>query len=232
MTSRVGLAGSPALALPFGNSLPPPCPTSTCVRDPKIQTLAALPTDTSDPNLVITPYALKRFDLKVRPAGWLIEARDPLSAAQINTARQMASAAGMTIESKNDDPSLSELRDWATAAGMLLALGVLAATVGLIRSEAARDLRTLTATGAPSSTRRSITAATAGALGLLGAWCGVSVAYLVTTAYFRSQLQQRVGQAPVVELILILLGLPLIASLGGWLLAGREPRDIGRQQTE
>ncbi len=37
-----------------------------------------------------------------------------------------------------------------------LALTILAMTVGLIRSEAARDLRTLTATGATSFTRRSL----------------------------------------------------------------------------
>ncbi|MGD0395112.1 MAG: hypothetical protein ABSC41_21020 [Acidimicrobiales bacterium] len=148
--------------------------------DPKIETLTALPRDTSDPNLLITPNALKRFDLKARPAGWLIATRGPLTAAQINTARQMASAVGMTVETKNDDPSLTELREWATAAGFLLALGVPATTVGLIRSEAVRDLRTLTATGAPSSTRRSITAATAGALGMLGAFCGVAVAYIAS----------------------------------------------------
>jgi putative ABC transport system permease protein len=197
-----------------------------------IQTLTSLPTDTSDPNLLITLYALRRFALKVSPAGWLIATSHPLSAAQINTARQMASADGMAIETKNGDPSLVELRFWATAAGILLALGVLATTVGLIRSEAGRDLRTLTAVGAPSSTRRRITAATAGALGILGAFGGVGVAYIVSVAYFRSQLQARVGHVPVVDLVLILVGLPLTASLGGWLLAGREPANIGRQSIE
>jgi putative ABC transport system permease protein len=232
VTSRVGLADSPSLALPFGSSLPPPCPMNTCVSNPTIQTLASLPTDTSDPNLLITPYALKRFALKVSPAGWLIETSHPLSTAQINTARQMANADGMAIETKDDDPSLAELRNWAITAGMLLALGVLATTVGLIRSEAVRDLRTLTAVGAPGSTRRRITAATAGLLGVLGAICGVAVAYIVGVAYFRSQLQARIDQVPAVDLVLILLGLPLAASLGGWLLAGREPANIGRQSIE
>jgi glutamate mutase epsilon subunit len=36
-------------------------------------------------------------------------------------------------------------------------------TIGLIRSETASDLRTLTATGAGSVTRRNLTAVTAGA---------------------------------------------------------------------
>jgi DNA-binding PadR family transcriptional regulator len=45
---------------------------------------------------------------------------------------------------------------------MLLALGILAMTVGLIRGEAAGDLRTLTATGATGTTRRNLAAVTAG----------------------------------------------------------------------
>jgi putative ABC transport system permease protein len=229
VTSRGGLGDAPALALPFGSSLPPPCPPSTCLEHPRIQTLTALPTDTSDPNLLITLSTLRRFDLKLSPAGWLVETTHPLTAAQINTARQMASAAGMVIETKNDDPSLADLRLWATLAGIFLALGVLGTTVGLIRSEAAWDLRSLTAAGAPSRTRRSITAATAGALGVLGALCGVAVAYTVSVAYFRSQLQERLGQVPVIDLLLILVGLPLVAALGGWVLAGREPEGLARQ---
>ena len=39
--------------------------------------------------------------------------------------------------------------------GIALALGILAMSIGLIRSESARDLRTLTAAGAGSMTRRS-----------------------------------------------------------------------------
>jgi hypothetical protein len=47
-------------------------------------------------------------------------------------------------------------------------------TVGLIRSEAAGDLRTHTATGATAITRRTITAATGGALALLGVVLGAA----------------------------------------------------------
>ena len=141
-------------------------------------------------------------------------------------------AAGMTIETKNDDPSLTQLRDSATAAGILLALGVLAATVGLIRSEATRDVRTLTATGASVNTQRNITAATAGALGILGALCGVAVAYLITMTYFRSQLADAWATSLWGDLVLILIAMPLMASIAGWLLAGREPADIGRHRIE
>ena len=78
----------------------------------------------------------------------------------------------MTAETKSSTPGLGEFAAGATALGIVIAFGVLAASVGLIRSETAPDLRTLTATGASSATRRMITAATAAALGLLGAILG------------------------------------------------------------
>ena len=170
--------------------------------------------------------------VQVIVAGWLIQTAKPLTAAQINGARQVAAATGMAIETKNDDPSLNALRNWSTAAGILLALGVLVMTVGLIRSETAGDLRTLTATGASRRTRRTITGATAGALGLLGAVLGTAAAYLAAFAFFRSQLSERMGHPPVLGLTLILIGLPVVAGVGGWLFAGREPQLISRKPIE
>ena len=60
---------------------------------------------------------------------------------------------GAVIETANSFASLNEVLAWAIAAGLLLALGVLAMTVGLIRSETASELRVLTATGASRRTR-------------------------------------------------------------------------------
>ena len=85
------------------------------------------------------------------------------------TPRLGAGAAGMSIESKDDQPTSAEVINWATVFGILVALAVLAMSVGLIRSETASDLRTLAATGASSYTRRALTSATAGSLALLGA---------------------------------------------------------------
>jgi putative ABC transport system permease protein len=141
----------------------------------------------------------------------------------------VAVSSGATTETRSQAPSLAELRNWATAAGILLALSVLAMTVGLIRSETGGDLRTLSATGASSTTRRALTAATAGALGLLGALLGTAVAYLAAIAWFRSSLSTTLSHAPATDLVVILVGLPLAATVGGWLLAGRQPRTITRQ---
>jgi putative ABC transport system permease protein len=231
VTSRPGLAGAPRLALLYGN-FQASNPNIQAVMSPKLQTFSSLPTDTSDPNLLITTYAVHKFKLPVTPAGWVIETPGSLTPLQINTARQTAAAAGMTIETKSDDPPLDELRNDATAAGILLALGVLAMTIGLIRNETEGDLRTLTAVGANRRIRRTLTATTAGAVGLLGALLGTVVAYLDAAVFFGSQLTQRMSHVPVLDLVLILVGLPVVAAAGGWLFAGREPPAIAHQPLE
>ena len=104
-------------------------------------------------------------------------------------------------------------------------------TVGLIRSESAGDLRTLTATGATSRIRRTLTAATAGALALLGALLGVAGAYLALAATYFDDLGY-LGRIPVLSLAVIVVGVPLTAAAAGWLLAGREPSTITRPAFE
>lgn len=113
-----------------------------------------------------------------------------------------------------------------------MALGVLVMTVGLIRGEGASDLRTLTAPGASSRTRRTITGATAGAIGLLGAVLGTAAAAIAAVAWAKSSPSATFGDIPAIDLLLILAGLPTAAAVGGWLLAGREPSNIARQPLE
>ncbi len=118
--------------------------------------------------------------------------------------------------------------------GIALALGILAMSVGLIRSETASDLRTLTATGASSWTRRTLTAATAGALALAGAVLGTAAAYIAAIGYsWANPLDglSELSNVPLANLLVILVGLPLAAALVGWLLAGREPAGLSRQPT-
>jgi putative ABC transport system permease protein len=227
LTSRVALQGISGLQIVGGGDGPDPLARP----NPTIQTFSGLPTATSAPNLLVTGQAVTALKLQVSQDTWLIQTAHPLTASQINTARQIAANAGMTIETKSQAPSLSTVRNDATYTGILLALGILAMTIGLIRGEAAREMRTLSATGASSRTRRAITAITAGTLGLLAGVLGTAVAYLATAAFFRSQLGERMGHPPTLNLILILIGLPVIATAGGWLFAGR-PGAFTRQPIE
>jgi putative ABC transport system permease protein len=238
LTMRPGLPGLAGMQLQYGayksgptgpNS---PCPPGSCLANPRIQEVRALPSGTSAPNTVITEHAVRQFRLSISTAGWLIQAPEPPTAAQIGAAQHAAAAAGLSVETRNSIPTPAGILDVATVFGILLALGILAMSVGLLRSETASDLRTLTATGAGSTARRAICAATAGALALIGAVAGIVAAYIAAIGFFRtSQLDtlSSLTSIPVANLLLILAGMPLIAVLGGWLLAGREPSAIGRR---
>ena len=108
---------------------------------------------------------------------------------------------------------------------MILALGILAMTVGLIRAESGGELRTLTATGATGSIRRRITAATASGLAGLGALLGAVGAYVALVA---AQIKD-LSPLPIAELVVIVIGTPLAAAAVGWVFAGREPEALGRR---
>jgi putative ABC transport system permease protein len=196
-----------------------------------IQTSSRLPQYTSAPNTLITRHELTVLGLTSEPAGWLLQTPGPLTAAQIADARHRAAAAGISVETRSTaTDTLQKLRDYATAGGLLLALGVLAMTVGLIRSETAADLRTLTATGAGGGTRRTLTAATAAALALLGGILGTATAYLALVAWHWHHVGY-LGHPPYANLAVLVLGLPVAALAGGWLL-GRTPATIARRPLE
>ena len=214
-----------------------PCPKNQCLANPVIQEVSSLPSGTSAPNTVITEHAISALGLRsgIVADGWLIQTPNPPTATQITNAKHTAAAAGLTIETKNSIPSVAVIIDWATVFGIVLALGILAMTLGLIRSETAGDLRTLAATGASSWTRRTLTGVTAGALGFAGAVLGTVAAYAAAIGYsWDNQLDglSELTSVPITSLLLILVGMPLAAAVAGWLLAGREPAAIAHQPTE
>jgi putative ABC transport system permease protein len=249
LTMRPGLSSMSLMQLDYGpvgngNGKGPggaggsnqwPCPAGSCIANPPIQEISQLPSGTSAPNTVVTEHAITTLHLQgtVSTWGWFITVPNGLTAAQITTAQQLAAGAnGMSVETRNSIPSLAEIIDAATVFGIVLALGILGMSVGLVRSEAARDLRTLTATGASGMTRRTITAATAGALAFTGAVIGIAGGYFAAIGFFRSNSLDGLSELtsiPVTNLLVILVGMPLAATVLGWLLAGRDPAGIARQ---
>jgi putative ABC transport system permease protein len=233
LTMRPGLASEPDMQLCF---LPPvnsyACPAAASISSPVIRTYSTLPSGTSAPNTVITLHAVQALHAKMLLAGWLVQTRKPLTAVQISATRSAVAGAGGTLETKSGELGLSQIANGATAAGILIALGVLAMSVGLIRSESAGDLRTLAATGASGLTRRAITSATAGALALLGAALGSAVAFAAVVAWAPGSLAATLAHVPWADVLLILAGLPLMAAVVGWLFAGRQPPAISRHPLE
>lgn len=215
-----------------------PCPRSTCLANPKIEQVSALPSGTSAPNTVITEHAVRAPHLasSLSTSGWLLQAPQPFTTAQVAQAAQIAAAAHLSIESKGGDPTSSEILGWATAVGIGLALAILAMTIGLIRSETASTLQTLTATGAAGRTRRAVTAVTGGTLALLSALIGTVVAYIAALSFFSSNVNgdsiSELASVPWTNLSILVVGFPLLAAVGGFLLAGREPPAIAHQPLE
>jgi putative ABC transport system permease protein len=248
LTMRPGLAGLPHVEM-FWNlgfvsdgSSPPPYPGSAggppctlsnhCLASPAIQTVSSLPSGTSAPNTVVTEYAVSKYHMQPQLFGWLIQAPAPLTAAQLSAVRQFGNANEVQVQTATYNPSLVDFTDGATALGIVIALSVLAMSVGLIRSETAPNLRTLTAAGASGMTRRTITAATAAALGLLGAILGTAGAVIAAMAWTHGGLSATAGGVPPRDILILLIGLPLVAAIGGWLFAGREPPAVARQPLE
>jgi putative ABC transport system permease protein len=248
LTMRPGLAGLPHMEMTWDigyvsdNSSPPPdpgfaggppcTPSNHCLASPAIQTVSSLPSGTSAPNTVMTEYAVSKYHMQTQLQGWLIQAPAPLTAAQLSAVRQFGNANKVQVQTATYNPSLVDFTDGATALGIVIAFSVLAMSVGLIRSETAPDLRTLTATGASGMTRRTITAATAAALGLLGAILGTAGAMIAGMAWSHSGLSGTAGGVPPSDFLILLIGLPVVAAIGGWLFAGREPPAVARQPLE
>jgi putative ABC transport system permease protein len=249
LSSRPGLSGVGGLFMDFasgGKAANAPgqpgtssqtCRRATgCLAHPVIQEMSALPSGTSAPNTVITEHALKEFHISSGPADWLVVGSQTFTAAQISDAQLTASTAQLSVESRNDIPTSATIVNWATLFGIVIALGILAMSVGLVRSETSSDMRTLAATGASSYTRRTLTAVTAGALGFLGALLGVVGGYVAMIGWLRSNSLNggisALSNVPIGDLMLILFGMPVFAAVVGWLFASREPAAMGRQPIE
>jgi putative ABC transport system permease protein len=178
------------------------------------------------PRALISPGQLAQRGWDAAPSGqWLIETANPLTGDELEAVRVIAAQYGFSVESRETQHTLANVRLGATAVGMLIALSILAMTIGLIRAESAGEMRTLTATGATGSTRRNINAATAGGLAGLGAILGISAAYLALAAGHISNLTP----LPAGDLLVIAVGTPVAAAVVGWVVAGREPAAFARR---
>src|SRR5262249_53911103 len=109
---------------------------------PRIQTLD-LAGFTAEPIALITAHGLAALRLQPTVVGWLVESSHPITEAQVRAATRTAAATGLIVEAAERHQKSPLGRD-ASLAAIVLALGVLAMTVGLIRAESVNERRTLT----------------------------------------------------------------------------------------
>ena len=102
------------------------CPRSDCVANPVIEEVSALPSGTSAPNTVITEHAVHELGLRTVVSGWLVQVSKAITPAQISSAQVTAASAGMSVETKNSQPTSAEIIDYAVIFGTVLALAILA----------------------------------------------------------------------------------------------------------
>jgi putative ABC transport system permease protein len=215
------------------------CSSQGCIAHPVVLEESQLPMGTDAPNTLITESALRRLHLASQSSldGWILQTHSPITSTQILNAQAVAATNNLSVESKNDAPTSSEIVNGATVFAIALALGILAMSIGLIRSETASELRTLTATGASSRTRRSLTAVTAGGLAFLGALLGTVAAYVGLAGWFHTNaleggLSNIIDHIPWSNLFLIVIAMPVVAAIVGWVLAGREPTGLSTRPLE
>ena len=192
------------------------------------QVLSSLPDHSSEPRSLITEAALARHGWQAVPAGWLLRTERPLTHDQLTAARAAAARAGLVAETRSTEGAVTDLQTWATRIGVVLAMLIVVMSVGLVRADAAPDLRTLTANGAPARTRRAIAAATAATLAVLGALLATTAAYAIMIAALHHDLS-RLVPVPWRSLVQVLVGLPVLAAVVAWCASGREPRVIARR---
>jgi putative ABC transport system permease protein len=57
----------------------------------------------------------------------------------------------------------------------------------------------------------------------------MAFALVASLVWADARLSSLFGDVPLADVLILLLGLPLVAAIGGWLLVGREPEMIARQ---
>jgi putative ABC transport system permease protein len=182
---------------------------------------------TEAPTSLVTPSAIRSHGWVTARAGWFVESSKAFTTSQLAAARAAAASAGLTVEARSGQDELAALRTGATTVGGLLALAILAMTIGLIRGESARDMRTLEACGASGAARRTITATTAATLAALGIVLSFAGSYVALIAAYHADLGKLLP-LPATHLLVLAIGLPVAAAGSGWLLAGRAPKVIAR----
>lgn len=181
----------------------------------------------SAPRALLTHTGLAETGLEPVRAGWLLDLPGSVDSTTLADLRDVADDAGLFIERRDQRGGLTTVRTVATAVGVLLALSILALTIGLLRSDAPRDLRTLDACGATRRIRRSSTATTCAVLATVGAVLGTVATYIVLVVGYWPD-AGRLSTVPVANLTVVLIGLPVAASAMAWLVGGSERGDPAR----
>lgn len=187
------------------------------------------------PAIVLTRNTLNRSGATVarEATSWLIRFAEPLTDRQIDQARQLAGRAGqrVTVETGPIDVDTATIQTVALGATAVLSLLIVAVGLALIGAETRDDDVVLAAVGASPRTRRSLAAARAGTLTLLGAVLAVPAGLvpvwgLSTTAGAGAASGQLTIPWSTIAAVVLLV--PAVAAAGAYLFARFRPPALTR----
>ncbi len=179
------------------------------------------PTEDAAPGLVYSAGAAKALGLTVRPGALLLDF------STLPTQDQQEAATASLTASRSASGSLTVERGYVSQYGLgllaliggaaVITLGAAGIATGLAQADARADHATLAAVGAAPRARRSLAAAQALTVALLGTALGIAAGFVPALALIGAMDSLDVV-VPWGRLLIVLVGIPLLAGALSWLL--------------
>lgn len=189
-------------------------------------------------SIILTRDTLDRSGADITREGtsWLLRLAAPATDQQVAQARQLAADTQQRITVETGPPEIASgtIQTVMLVATGLLSLLIVAIGLALMTAETRQDDAVLSSVGASPGTRRSVAAARAGALTLLGAILAVPAGLVPIWGLSTSTI---VGPAavqltiPFMTIAAVVLLVPGIAATGAYLLTRPEPATITARPT-
>ena len=234
MTGRVVELATPELLTALGVELPGPDTDLLVLTDANLDLDPALTIERRDLDLPLYfPDVLLVSDIPgvtsdaVITLSWLLVSDEPLSQEQRDRLEVAGQSNDIFINAQSVEPSFVAMRSAAMAIASLLALGVVAVAVALVRIEASNETRLLNVVGASPKTARLVSAATVAGLTIAAVAIAVPTTLVALTGVYLNPDEAFDFVVPWFELAVLLVALPAIGAGVAWLVtstsAGHSP---------
>lgn len=182
------------------------------------------------PPIVLSPQTLAATGTQTGRGGtrWLLRLPQPVTDTQLEQAQQLAASFGQRITAEDGPPQIATgaIKTAATVGAGALSLLIVGVGLLLIGAETKRDDAVLAAVGASPHHRRTLAAARAATLTLLGAILAIPAGLLpiwgLATATDTGAAAGRLT-LPFGTIAMTLIAVPTIAAIAAWLLTAPGP---------
>ena len=198
-------------------------------RAEQVEVGADWPLNTTVPSVLISPDLVADSRFAMTTVGWLGVADEPISTEVQESVRD--AAVGTTLEFHVPPDPKSGLRAVGLLIGLLIGFGIALSAVALLAAELANDLTVLSAIGASPHTARRLFASLAAMLAGIGALLAIAIGYLPLLPMVTSRADNFPFVVPWLTLVGLVVLLPVIAWLAGWMLSRRPVRGVALRES-